>query len=233
MRNAEYLMLKTGMHLVAQMSSREKPPKAAESRDPGLTRGVRCSGPEVPRLRDAARRCARVDIRDVRFAICDLRVGRGFTLLELVLVMLIMATLLAVAVPSLSGFGAGRQLDQSAVQVVAVANWARDRAIQEGRVYRLNMDAAAGSYWVTMQLEGEFVSPEVEFGRVFVLPEPVTCSWVAPHVDGGVGYMQFFPTGRIEQTTMELVNRQGQVRMVGALSAAERFSVIEVTETVW
>jgi prepilin-type N-terminal cleavage/methylation domain-containing protein len=157
----------------------------------------------------------------------------GFTLLELVLVMLIAAVLLAVVAPSLHGFGAGRQLDQAAAQLVAIGNWARDRAMQEGRVYRLNMDPVARSYWVTHQDNGGYIRPETDFGRLFLLPDGVGFTWSAPHQEAGVLYAQFFPTGRGESTTIELANRRGAVRRVGALSAAERFSLLRDTESIW
>src|SRR5947207_6133930 len=71
-------------------------------------------------------------------AFCILRHRRGFTLLELVVVMLILTVMLAMVAPSLSGFGRGRQAEQAAANILALSRWAREQAISDGRVYRLN-----------------------------------------------------------------------------------------------
>ena len=59
---------------------------------------------------------------------------RGFTLLELILVMVILSTVLAMAAPSLSGFFGSRQTHDTAAQILALTQLARSQAISEGVV---------------------------------------------------------------------------------------------------
>ena len=74
----------------------------------------------------------------------------GFTLLELILVMLIVAVMAAVMVPKLVNFRIGRSNANTAEQLVSMANYARTQAIAQGQTYRLNVDAANGQFWLTV-----------------------------------------------------------------------------------
>ena len=79
---------------------------------------------------------------------------RGFTLLELILVMVILSTVLAMAAPSLRGFFASRKTHDTAAQILALTQFARSQAISEGIVYRLNFDTRQRTYWLTAQQAG-------------------------------------------------------------------------------
>ena len=76
---------------------------------------------------------------------------RGFTLIELILVMALLATILAVSTPSLSRFFRGRNLESEALRFLALTRAAQSRAMGEGvpmvvwfdtkqRTYGLNAD---------------------------------------------------------------------------------------------
>jgi prepilin-type N-terminal cleavage/methylation domain-containing protein len=100
------------------------------------------------------------------------RVTPGFTLLELVLVMLLMTIIMAIAAPSLSNFAKGRKSADAAQQVVALARYARGQAVSEGVVYRLHVDPGSGAYWLTVQDGGVFEPPSSgSFGQRFELPD--------------------------------------------------------------
>ena len=77
--------------------------------------------------------------------------GRGFTLIELILVMALLATILAVSAPSLSRFFRSRGLESEAMRFLALTRAAQSRAVAEGvpmvlwfdtkeRTYGLNAD---------------------------------------------------------------------------------------------
>src|SRR6059058_5139714 len=89
----------------------------------------------------------------------------GFTLLELILVMAIVAIIVAMASPMLRGFGEARRGDNCAAELVALTQWARTQAMTRGATFRLNVDPNARSYWLTVDKgDGLFVSPGSEFG---------------------------------------------------------------------
>lgn len=58
--------------------------------------------------------------------------GRGFTLIEFILVMALLATLMAVVAPRISGSIRRQNLDQEAVRLVALTEYARDEAVSQG-----------------------------------------------------------------------------------------------------
>jgi prepilin-type N-terminal cleavage/methylation domain-containing protein len=97
----------------------------------------------------------------------------GFTLLEMILVMCIIAILAGVLVPSLSGFAAGRRTSNAATLVLSLANYARTQAVAEGTVYRLNFDDTARTVWLTKQTEGAFQPAPGDWGERQVLPDGV------------------------------------------------------------
>lgn len=68
----------------------------------------------------------------------------AFTLIELVLVMALLATLAAVAVPSLSRSLRGRNLDQEAQRLLALTGYACDEAVSQGIPMIVWIDADGG-----------------------------------------------------------------------------------------
>src|SRR3954454_10901433 len=73
--------------------------------------------------------------------------SRGFTLLELVLMMAILAILVTMAVPAMRGFGHGREAGDCAAQMVALTRWARTQAVTRGLTYRLNVNPQDRTFW--------------------------------------------------------------------------------------
>ena len=111
----------------------------------------------------------------------------GFTLLELVLVMMIVMAALALAAPSMGGWGRTTKVRDAGDQFLAVTRWARSQAIADARIYRLNIDSDAGRYWLTMQ-EGEtFVELGKNFGQAFAVPDGFSIAIVAETVGAPTG----------------------------------------------
>ena len=150
----------------------------------------------------------------------------GFTLLELVLVMVIICTVLGMAAPSLRGFFASRQTVDAGAQIVALTQYARTEAASEGRVYRLNLDAETGRYWLTAQTGGAFAPLSAEFGRVFCLPEGTTARWNSAGEAASSGWIPFYPDGRTEPADIRLTGRQGDTVQIVCASPAEQFRVV-------
>lgn len=98
----------------------------------------------------------------------------GFTLLELILVMLILAIAAAMVVPSLRTFAIARRTDNIVTSLLTLANYARIHAINEGRTYRMNFDTQAHSVWLTVQNGAVYEAPKSEFGDKVALPDGVS-----------------------------------------------------------
>ena len=150
----------------------------------------------------------------------------GFTLIELVFVMMVICTVLAIGAPSLRRFASAHGTADSAREMVALAEYARTQAISEGRPYRLNVDATAGAFWLTAQTQGAYIAPATEFGRVFALPEGETARWESPSAAATRGYTTFYPDGRAEAVTILLTGRNDDTAKVVCLAPAEAYRVI-------
>lgn len=159
-----------------------------------------------------------------------IRSRAAFTLLELILVMAIIGITIAMAIPSLHGFAQGRRPGECAEQIVSLANWARTQAIARGLVYRLNVNPASRTYWLTVEQDDGTVSAlGEEFGRVFTAPDGVTLSWdVAPQPDGQ--YVRFTPTGRCDPGNIYITDGHGQPVQISCYTPSEMYHVVTAQE---
>ena len=80
-----------------------------------------------------------------------LRRSRGFTLIELMLVMSMLLIVLAVSFPSLRGFFHGRNLDSEARRFLSLTRYAQNRAVSEGYPMVLWIDAKQRTYGMQAQ----------------------------------------------------------------------------------
>ena len=156
--------------------------------------------------------------------------ANGFTLMELVLVLVVISVVLALSAPSLRGFFASRQTADAAMTMLSLAKWARSEAIAQGRPCRLNIDASSGTFWLTVQQAGTFVRLNSEMGRQFRLPEGASVSVQSDQPDSAPSYLQFYPNGRSDVATVEITGRQGEVFSITSASATEPFRVVSPSE---
>lgn len=153
------------------------------------------------------------------------RFFRGFTLLELVLVLLLTSMILALSVPQLSGFLKGRRAADASAQILALANYARTQAVGTGSVYRLNLDEQTQTYWLSIQRGVEFYELGSEFGRHFTLPQEIKAKW-DPVQGGSASWIDFHPDGRVAATALELTDLDGRKTVIGCRSETEPLVVL-------
>lgn len=121
---------------------------------------------------------------------------RGFTLLELILVMVILCIAMAISAPSLRGWSHGARLRDSAEQFLAAARYAHTQAIAQSKMHRLYVDPRAGSYWITVQDGEQFVGVGTDFGRVFTVSDGVEMQVSSPDATTPIEFIEFYPSGR-------------------------------------
>jgi prepilin-type N-terminal cleavage/methylation domain-containing protein len=159
------------------------------------------------------------------------REGRcAFTLLELVLVLVIIATVMALAAPSLRGFWRGADARDAATQLLSVIQWGRIKAVSDSTIYRLNIDARDGRYWLTMQDGGEFVDVGSDFGQTFTLPAQMRIELRDATTTDSI---EFHPNGRSEVATIHLLGPDdGEERRIACPSPAEPFRLLSPGEVI-
>lgn len=140
------------------------------------------------------------------------RTTSGFTLIELVLVLAIMAVALATVAPSLSGFAAGRKPEEAAAQFVALTRLARSQAISEGETYQIILDTDAGRWWLVMADGDSVVEPSGPWGKTFTVPDDVRLECDVPVVNGQ-RVISFDPSGRSDTAVVRFVGRRSAVEV--------------------
>jgi type II secretion system protein H len=137
------------------------------------------------------------------------RNNSGFTLMELVLVLLILALCAAAATPALRGFTRGRRLPNTAQELALAARWCRVQAISEGTTYRLNMSVKESKWWVTKEdlATGTYVSVATDFmPEETLLPEGIAMDSSIAADSDGLQYISFDPGGRTDVGTIQLMS---------------------------
>lgn len=150
----------------------------------------------------------------------------GFTLLELVLVMMIVCITLAMAAPSLRGWSKGLRLRDEADAFVAVARLARTQAVTTSKPHRLVIDSAAGAYQLMVQEGDQFVALDSGFGRVFQLPDGyrIELRTMQQSTDN---FIPFYPTGRTQPACVRITSDVGEAVDIACASPAESFEIVE------
>ena len=151
----------------------------------------------------------------------------GFTLLELILVMVILSTVLAMAAPSLRGFFGSRKTHDTASQILSLTQFARSQAISEGIIYRLNFDTRERTYWLTAQKSGTFEMLDTEFGQIFTLPTDIALELKDAEEEGYEVFFIFTPQGIVTAGTIRLIDRRGLALEVTCPTVTESFYIIE------
>ncbi|MCL2640901.1 MAG: prepilin-type N-terminal cleavage/methylation domain-containing protein, partial [Phycisphaerales bacterium] len=73
----------------------------------------------------------------------------GFTLVELILVLVIATVAVSIAAPSLTNFVRSRDLTNTANRFVAATRYARTEAMAQATVYRININKHENRWWLT------------------------------------------------------------------------------------
>jgi Tfp pilus assembly protein FimT len=153
------------------------------------------------------------------------------TLLELILVMVILSTVLAMAAPSLRGFFASRRSEDAAAQILALTQFARSQAISQGIIYRLNFDTQDRTYWLTAQQAGAFERLTTAFGQVLEFPKDIEVELEDLEQEDRDVFLVFTPYGTVTAGTVRLIDRRGRAIEVTCPTVTEAFSVVEPRQT--
>ena len=125
-------------------------------------------------------------------------------MIELILVIVLLATILAIAAPSLSRSFRARNLDQEATQLLAAIEYARDEAVSQGVPICVWMDPETGFFGVaakdgyegdTTREETWVLKPEIHFDAVKA----------AADKSGRIIMVQFDPDGTLTPDSLDAI----------------------------
>lgn len=134
---------------------------------------------------------------------------RGFTLIELILVMGILSAVVVVSAPSLSRFFYGQALGDEVRRFLTLTEYAKSQAVSTGIPYMLWIEPATGSYGLQKESGFEIETntdehdyPEIGFQvddeiKIELLPTRTT--------NNGMVYIYFKPDGTIDQQDIQLI----------------------------
>ncbi len=88
---------------------------------------------------------------------------RGFTLAEVLMVVVIVSVLVTIAVPKLTTAFQGRSVATAADQFVLAHSMARSTALRYGRQSQLHIDTVAARLWVDVDTSGTGVRDTIGF----------------------------------------------------------------------
>ena len=138
------------------------------------------------------------------------------TLLELICVMALLATVMAFAAPSFSGFIKGRSLTEESRRFLALTRYGRSQAVSRSVIMELWVEPVSGDYGL---------SPQVEYGEMekypikYRLAEGLSFDVSEDLLDEeGKVYILFLPDGAIDETSLE------------SLSISEAQETIEIVQ---
>ena len=156
---------------------------------------------------------------------------RGFTLIELILVMTILTIAVSLTAPALANFFRGRTLDSEARRLLALTRQGQSRAVSEGIPMEMWVDAAQGRFGLEAEPSYEAKDPK---GLEFTIDSdmrleavngstPVTVSTSgAATTTGGAGLTQlasnhpgvpkirFLPDGSISEISPQMLRLTGR-----------------------
>ena len=147
--------------------------------------------------------------------------------------MLIIATTLAVAAPSLRGWNKGSKLRDEVDQFLSVTRYARTEAIASATPHRLVIEESSGRYWLLRKENLEFVNFVGEFGQEFTLPDGYRLALQLspqPMIDTppptGEAVINFSPLGQTDPARVMFTAEHGQTVSVACATPYDVFRVI-------
>lgn len=148
---------------------------------------------------------------------------RGFTLLELVLVLVIISTVIAMAAPNLRGWRKGAALRSSMEELLSLTRLARSEAVSKGKIHRIEFDESmkfqlkVQQGYVSGQVTADqidsagFVPVTGEWSKIYSLPEGARIEVNKAQVlnatqESSARVLDFYPNGRTQAATITVTD---------------------------
>lgn len=188
-----------------------------------------------------------------------MRCESGFSMMEILLVIIIISILTTISMPALRGFAASRRLKTAAQKIVDTFTFARDMAVTERHTHLVVFDLTRNRYWLASSETFNTQNPMASAGRTTNTPNtnnqqvPVsrtggvlgvrqtltegisipsmttTYSGATQEVTTGAGFVYFTPTSTSQDTVIYLQNLREQGIAITVEGVTGRASIQEMT----
>jgi general secretion pathway protein H len=125
---------------------------------------------------------------------------RGFSLIELMVVLILISLSIALVTPSLSRLSRSVELKGAAKKVSAILRYCRSEAVNKGQVYQTLFDSNLREVRVqsvALQTEKDAIEKKKAFRRTYLLPEGIRIKEVdiPSRSDSDLSWIEFYPNG--------------------------------------
>ena len=145
----------------------------------------------------------------------------GFTLLELIVVVMLLGILTGLVVPIYGGSMASMRIRNTQSDIVSLLGYIQERAVTDGREYRLYIDKQDGRFWVMYavgrkQDEKVFEEETRDYGREREFPEGMIVDRIKAKKDRkrNANYISCHPNGACDVATVVLADKDNRRRHV-------------------
>jgi type II secretion system protein H len=137
--------------------------------------------------------------------------NRGFTLIELILILALLVIITSLAAPATANFIRGRALDSEARRLFALTHIAQSRAVSEGVPMMLWVDQKNGAYGISAEMAGKPGSkksdPQAEDLKLDSTLQiaALNVGSGAPTTFNNLPAMKFLPDGTVDENSPQTV----------------------------
>lgn len=154
----------------------------------------------------------------------------GFTLLELILVMIILCTVLAMAAPSLRGFFSSRQMHDMAEQIQLLIRYARMEAVSEASYFRLEFDFNEREYGLAVLQESRYEPLKKSFAMRYPIPIDIEIEFENVEQADGMYVLNFDLQGHAKQCRIRMRDSKNNRIDLVCRGPVENFDLIVLDE---
>lgn len=152
----------------------------------------------------------------------------GFSMMEIMLVLIIISILTTLSMPALQGFAASRRLKTSAQAIADTLTFAREMAITERHTHLVVFDITNNSYWLASSETFDVQNPLTSAGRNAAAPTTSGEQTVVSRTSGVMGIPQQLSEG-ITITNM-VTNYSGATQQINTGAAFVYFTPSSTSE---
>ena len=142
----------------------------------------------------------------------DVADARGFTLVELLVVLALIATMVGLAAPTLSHFFQGRTQDSEVRRFLSLTHYGQSRAVSEGVPMLLWIDPKAGAYGLQQEAgytDGDTNAVQYEIGKDLKIDVVRAFNAAQPaHTAQNQLAIRFMPDGGADAASVSAVTLQ-------------------------